>query len=896
MRLTSLIYVPGLLGALTLPATLHGQEESIEKLEVTGSRLKRATLETSSPIKVIDREQIEISGVTSVGDLIRKSASSSPTGNFSGSSGFVASGAATIDLLGLGSDRTLVLLDGKRMPIDQGLGAVNIDNIPISLIERIEILSGGASSVYGSDAVGGVVNIITKKEVDGALVSVTATGTQGGGGEETDIQAAFGGKVGPNFNYVVTAGYKGRQPIYKQNRDLAYVKRPERAFTAGNPPAGGYSYRPISLDGEGNYVVGNWTPSESCPAENQVATVPANPLNVYCAGPRAGRPVELIPKKEEAYASAFFNSSISDWNLSGVLTYSNSVNTTDNGVFYSYGYDPYSGAQPTITLTDAEKAGLNLTGAGDVQFVQILAPMPGQPSRTYINTNETYGSNLKLEGDLNNNWTMSSAFSYFISNADREGKNITNKDTLQSLLIAPAGSTPEYSLIDADRDLSVISTAFEDLQSSETSTQASADVFFSGEIGQLGGGAFSLGVGASLVQETFEQNPDEKDTQFNEISESPVFTGTFANSGEGDRNVGSVYAEFNAPLTAAVELDGAIRYDNYSDFGDTTNFGLGAKVKALDSLTFRAKGSTSYKAPLLSYISQEGGGGYYTVLDALNCEQEIKDNQVCDPANPTRQVYVDSKGSDELQPETGVSYTGGFIFEPIQGLALLADYYHVDLESTFKQDEVQEVVDEWYKDNGLEGSSGDNINGNVVGVDSNGIISRISRPYRNLGKLQVRAVNLSTSYREKFGSIRFVYSNEYFRMLSYKLQEAEGKELKEQVGYFGTPDYRYNNSVSLGYDIHSMTVRAQTIAGTEIDPEDADDDSIGSKVGEYTEYDLAYSMNSAGFGSLQIGVNNVFDTIGGIEDGNFLRSESVETTSLYSYTGRSYFVKYTQTF
>mgnify|MGYP003686843475 FL=1 len=603
----------------------------------------------------------------------------------------------------------------------------------------------------------------------------------------------------------------------------------------------------------------------------------------------------MVPRKEETYASAFFNSDIQDFTLSGMLSYSSSENTVDDGTFYGYGYDPFTGAQPTIALDTANSAGLDLAGYENVQYVQVMAPMPNQPLRKYINTNETYGSNFKLDGDLNDFWSMSAGLSYYTSTSARNGLNITNKNKLQSLLISDYGTDPEYNLLDGSRDAALLEDAFSDMNSDEVSKQGMADVFFSGELGELPAGPLSLGFGFSAVREEFKQNPDSKDI-IDEEKKAPVYTGTFANKGEGERNVASIFAEFNAPLLSNLELDGAVRYDNYNDFGDTTNYGLGAKLGLTDSITFRAKGSTSYKAPLLSYISQEGGGGYYSVTDDLYCERENNEDRVCDPANPSRQVYVDSTGSDKLKPETGVSYTGGFVFDPLPGLSIVADYYHVDLKNTFKQDDIQEVVDEWYKQNGIAGQSGGDINTNVVNVDEDGIISTVSRPYRNLGQLKVRAFNLSTNYNKKFGEYRLSYGNEAFRMISYKLQEAEGQEIREQAGYFGIPEYRFNNRLTLGYDIHSLTVRAQTIGGTEIDPEDADEDSAGSKVGEYTEYDLAYSLNSAKWGSMQVGVNNVFDTIGGVADGNFLRSESVVTSSLYSVMGRSYFLKYTQTF
>jgi iron complex outermembrane receptor protein len=210
----------------TKPAATEAEApKRTERIEVTGSRIRRIDVETSAPVQVIDKKEIQQSGVVSLGDLFRKSASSSPTGNFSGSSGYVSAGAATIDLLGLGGSRTLVLLNGKRMPSIGGLDSVNIDNIPVGIIDRIEILSGGASAVYGADAVGGVVNIITRKEFTGTEFSFFKSFTENDGGDELEMSIAHGIPLGDNGSAILSAGYRKRNRIDKRDRDLAYSKR-----------------------------------------------------------------------------------------------------------------------------------------------------------------------------------------------------------------------------------------------------------------------------------------------------------------------------------------------------------------------------------------------------------------------------------------------------------------------------------------------------------------------------------------------------------------------------------------------------------------------------------------------------------------------------------------------
>ncbi|SUI50953.1 Outer membrane cobalamin translocator [Shewanella putrefaciens] len=190
----------------------------VERIEVTGSRIKRTDMEGSSPVTTIDASQIEKTGELSITDVLRRSNLNS-FGSFSERSGSSAQSQATINLRGAGSDRTLVLLNGKRMPGSPTLGgtAVNLNTIPTAAIERIEVLTDGASAVYGSDAVAGVVNIILKQGYEGLEVSATATQPTQDGGEEWKTHIV-GGTVGEKGNVTFSFEHLNREIIYQRDR------------------------------------------------------------------------------------------------------------------------------------------------------------------------------------------------------------------------------------------------------------------------------------------------------------------------------------------------------------------------------------------------------------------------------------------------------------------------------------------------------------------------------------------------------------------------------------------------------------------------------------------------------------------------------------------------------
>ncbi|NRA66889.1 MAG: TonB-dependent receptor [Pseudobacteriovorax sp.] len=325
------------------------------------------------------------------------------------------------------------------------------------------------------------------------------------------------------------------------------------------------------------------------------------------------------------------------------------------------------------------------------------------------------------------------------------------------------------------------------------------------------------------------------------------------------------------------------------------NYGLGVKWEVVEGLALRSRTASSYKAPTLTDLHQLGGGGYFTVNDDKWCDREREENRVCNPDNPSRQVYVDSPGNKELDPEVGVNYISGIIYEPMSGLVLIGDYYDITLEKTFQTDSLQEIVDRWYRDN-PGNTTGGEVTGNPIGVDSQGIITTVGTPVRNLGKTEVHAAQLKLNYSTKLADVRMALSSQYFRMISFKEQESQESEIRQIKGFIGTPAWRHNHNLSLGYDSHSINLSAQVIAKQVQDPLLANDNTRGTSIAEHKEYDASYTALLPWDGSLQIGVNNIFDSIGGVRRANGIGEERIATTSIYSATGRTYFARITQRF
>jgi iron complex outermembrane receptor protein len=191
-------------------------EETTERIEVTGSHIKRIDVEGVSPVETITRKQLETSGYNSVADVMRDTSANS-FGSKRERSGSNAAGAAEVDLRGLGASNTLVLLNGQRLPSDAVTGAVDLNLIPMAAIERVEILKDGASAIYGSDALGGVVNIITRKDFTGSEVSATQTIPQSKGGERTEV-GLVNGVNSEKLNVVSVLTFRNNGKLYSRDR------------------------------------------------------------------------------------------------------------------------------------------------------------------------------------------------------------------------------------------------------------------------------------------------------------------------------------------------------------------------------------------------------------------------------------------------------------------------------------------------------------------------------------------------------------------------------------------------------------------------------------------------------------------------------------------------------
>lgn len=864
-----------------------------ERIEVTGSRIKRSSVETSSTTTVISNEEIQRSGVSNLGELIRNS-SSQTVGNFGGTSGYVRAGAQTASLFGLGAGRTLVLIDGERLPKDASLGGTNLSTIPIAMIERVEYLTGSRSAVYGSDAVAGVMNIVTKKNLEGTTVSTSLRVPQHAGGNKFGLDVTTGASIGDKAHIIVSGGYEKEARLLTKNRDFN-LGDGKFANSVGAAAPGQYSYRvtapgtPITL----------WKPSANCTLTSDLRG-PVDPdRGTFCVGnTRENSSAELLGQIERGFFSTRGEYELSDDSkIHTFLTYSQSVARGNSGNYFS-GINYLNQRYQTISGATASglNIGLNEDPASRIEIRQIDRDAPDRVNR---NKDQSYGGLVSYETKLGSAWTGNATFSHFVTENHRQVYNVIDRlnyaRIMHGISFNPDGTqaptvAPSYIIVDPNRNHALIADMTKTMTSSEKNTMTGITLGAGREVAQLPGGPLAINIGLDSRIETYLQTPNGADTEF--FQNQPRFTGTEAVSGKGDRSVNSIYAELLAPVAKTVDLDAAVRFDQYSDFGDSTNYTLGGKWQALDWLTVRSTMGTSYRAPELNYVHKEGGGGYVSIRDEEWCRYLEADGNPC-VEGQTHQIYSDNPGNKKLNPEKGSTYTIGVLFEPTQDIYFSADYAGFKITDEFSLRPTQDIVDDYFAGRG----TGDNT---IVTEPTNGYITSVRRPYTNIGWSTQYLVKLEGGVKWKLGDVGMAYKTDSTRTLSSKSLRADNT-VKQYNGLEGSPRWRWNNDLSSTLGPVTWTISTMTIAKQEPDPENGDtyaDYYYNDQVDEFTQYNTSFLYKYADSGSVTVGVNNVMDKLGGLYRTGGYTGAVTSNSALYgsSYYGRSYFMNLTQSF
>ena len=816
------------------------EAKTLDRVEVTGSRLKRADIEGATPVVVIDRATIDASGDVSVADVLRDSTFAS-FGNFKPQSGSSAQSLASIDLRGIGSGRTLVLIDGRRAPTNpmSASSGTDLNAIPLAAVERIEILSDGASAIYGSDAIGGVVNIILRKDFNGAELRYGIGQTKVQGGDLEDGAVTFG-ISGDRGSLIGGASFSSRGMVFTRDQigggDLGvsiygnnYYNGDINPATIGTPgfpngrPYGAQVVPGFACDSNGFWMQANGRCSFDF---NSVA---ANEASV---------------KNKSVFTRGEYQIN-DDWSV--YMT----ANVTKVNTFGRYAPVPGIVVVDDGTVNDVDKtdglptyfyhrfaAAGNRDGLTDTTNSDFLVGFQGQLTDTVSVDFGIRRSDYKY-GDIGRGYVVGSLANAAANRGDY-------------ILTDPFGADPAVL-----QGFTVTISRDSRFKTEEVFGSVNFDLF------EMGGGVSNAVVGAEYRDELFYDKYDS-------LSESGTVLGSAGNSSGGTRNVYAAYFEWLFPFTSNFDITLAGRYDKYSDYGADFSPKIAARWQPLDNLTFRASYGQGFRAPQLDILTQKLTFSAEPVTDPISCVA------AGDVADCEIQVDTYSIANPDLTSEQSKQYSAGVVYDPVDWLDLSLDYYNIEIEDSISQYTAQNIVD-CTRDPATYGACPTGLGAILRAADNS--LDELTTGFANRGLLKTSGLDFRANTDFDLGGMGKLRNNLMVSyIMNFEVSDITGR-LVEQTDLGGAPDLRINLANTWEYGDFSVGFNTNFIG--------ANGDFAG-----YATNDVQFSYKTPWNARISVGANNVGDRY------PELISYAGRPWNFYLYDayGRTTYFRYVQTF
>ena len=682
------------------------QDDQVEEVIVTGSRIGRESdFEGPSPITTVDREYIDNSGYLNLQQLLEK-VPATGNGTFStrgNNQDSTANGASAVSLRGLGADATLVLVNGRRVAISSFAESVttnfvDINSIPVAAIERVEILKDGASAVYGSDAVAGVVNIVLRKNFEGLEFTVGYGDTSESDSDETTFSAIWGtgdddGNVTMIFDYF-------------KNDSLFNAERPKLA-TADQTFRGGEDFR-SSRGFPGTFIVdGVTTVDPTCPPERDVGVCVFDygPFNV------------LIPESERTGLILLGNRS-----LGGSMELFTEIGVQHNRSIAQGAPTPLDGsAGLTVPVTHPNNPFVGATSIDVLRF----RPVDAGPRQWSIES-DNLRILLGLRGEFNE-WNWEVAGSRGRSESLQTGglsQGWVRTDFLQAEI--DAGNYNIFgTTINSQDVLDRVRTTLVRQGSADLKT---LDATISGPIFDMSAGAVLMAAGLEYREESVSDTPDD---QF----QRGLIFGTESVSAAAARDNWSAFVEFSFPLLENLELQLAGRYDDYSDFGSTSNPKVALRWDANDMFAVRGSWGQGFRAPSLAQIGLGPSQESLFFSDTFGCA-----------VNPTYCATTDYtvifSGNPDLQAEESETFNIGVSVNPIENLSVSLDYWDITQEKKVDDVPFGFLYNSFCNDQ----NSTVCVRDTPLPGESLGALESVSTSFVNIGEQSASGIDLAAAY------------------------------------------------------------------------------------------------------------------------------------------------------
>ena len=906
--------------AVSTPQQTKEEKKTLQAVVVTGSLIPQAEIETASPVITITGQDLQTQGFRNVYDALRTTsiANGSVQDSQSASQGNFTPGATTISLFGLDPGFTLVLINGHPLanyPLPyNGVGDIaDLSNIPTSMVDHIDVLSGGQSSLYGSSAVAGVVNIVLKKKIDGTNVDFRVGGHTGGGGQSERLELT-GGHDWNNFSITYGLSVENQDPIRVQDsfwpsRFSSPLGPPYvagRDFLVFEPFTGQYFDPPAGACSQSAYLFGGTSGLRNRPGSGN-----------FCGSYYDSGLTSLLNKSLNANGYLNLSYKLSDnAELYGDVLYGFSKQVINTGPSYwayqnpqlSQSANSFSGVFWDNTVGDfvtvqryfaPEEMGAADAGADRVRTRQYNADFGvrgnfGDSDWAY----DLYYNRSQVNTDDDQRWPLTKPFNdYYLGQqqgTDPYGYGFPAYTPDLANFYKPLTPAQFYAMT------GVIQSSSLSWQQNVHLTLTNTDLF------QMRGGAAGLAFIAEMGNEAFHSPVDPG-----------LIAGDFNNrtgtEGAGTRKRWAVGAELRLPLLESLTADLSARYDSYSFSGRTDakpTYKVGLEYRPVDTLLLRGSYATSFRAPDMYYIYQQPSGFYTTATDYYFCRLQGYDaSNLSQCPQSAESVFSFYRGSPDLKDITAKSYGVGIVWSPSSKFNLKADYTRINIDNevtTQSPDSLLQTEADCRFGVSLGGQPYD-IN-SALCQDALSKVNRYPLDYPFLlaqGQLQnvqtfpiniasewVDGIQASTDYRIDFGK----YGNldlgaQYFVELNHKSQQNPGDPELDLLHNYNSYEFKTRSSASASWAIGDWTT---TVFGT-LYGKSVNYYGTGT-FGRWATFNGSVNYAVAKDAAIQLTVNNLFNRAPPTDNTFSQPSNAIPPPyyNVYSYNGfgRMYWLEY----
>ncbi|MEY2593733.1 MAG: hypothetical protein RI972_1422 [Pseudomonadota bacterium] len=900
------------LAALSLISPALAQQVAEQKVEITGSSIKRLASEGALPVQVITRQDIERQGIISAEQLILSlTANGNGLDNLASNADVVAgaargmNGLSAANLRNQGAASTLVLLNGRRVAA-HGLngGIVDLNSIPMAAIERVEVLKDGASSLYGTDAVGGVINFILRRDFRGLEGQVFSDTTQAGGGnlKRARLVGGTGNLDKDGYNLLASIAVSDVQALRGDQRSFVNTFQPDRGLsvdTRGTPfatvfaisslynalsrdnlnttgrgtgptlPGNPLAYNGInaldlpgmpgcnSIDGMAAYDEKLWaTPNAAfgCAWDTGRAAVLQQPVRTTNAVLRGTvRAKDHLLNAEAVFGRADSAKSFSPNQLSSSTSTTSPLYNLaypSTGAGYNYVFDALAKAFPQL----ASNRGLPLA------FRWRCMPCGNREIETNADTSRFL---VSAEGPLFAGWdyragisTASSDTVSTLGGGYHYGKELAaliNTGVLNPFLQPGQSQTPQ-----ALAALDAISARGVNLYGGKM-TLRQVDAVTSGPVFKAPGGEAMAAVGVDIRKERYQFNGNETDL----ATQARIFNAPFDSVNTlapVERDIKAVYSELMVPLHKRMEVTLSARRDDYTGFGTTTNPKASFRLSPADNLVLRGSNSSGFRVPTFNQL-------YFGVTESPYSGKDLVDPFKCvggkvDAAKPECTAITPlilTGGKPDLGPEKSRSWTVGAVWEPVRNYTLGADLWQIRREGTIQSLGLTTIVANYtlFPDNFIR--------------DAAGNIAKIDQRWVNAGETITRGLDLSARANGTMGPGRWTLLAEGTRLMDKRSRLIASAPFSDsEVGVFTRAGdlglrWKHNIVASWTQNVWTTTVVQRYRAGYKdfVLPGVANGSIVppnfNPDVAAYQLWDMSVRYTGVKNMGLTVGVKNLFD-------------------------------------